>query len=108
MNTTQQAEAARAFGMALAEYKASKDDPRWNSDAMAAVFLYCTAHPGREFLTEDVRVFCAALDLADTPANEKAWGPIIRKAAKDGIIKKVGYAQARSSNMSPKVLWRAV
>lgn len=93
--------------MALAEYKASKDDPRWTSDAMAAVSLYCTAHPAREFLTEDVRAFCAELDLADTPLNEKAWGPIMRKAAKDGLIRKVGYAQARSSNMAPKVLWRA-
>lgn len=107
MITTQQAEAKRDRGMHLAEQKAIKDDPRWTDDAMGAVAMYCTAHPGAEFLTEDVRDFCAELDLADAPENAKAWGPLMRKAAKDGLIRKVGFAPARSSNMAPKVLWMA-
>lgn len=108
MNFAQiEAEAARDLGMALAEAKANKDHARWSEDAMGAVIMFCTAHPTRDFLTEDVRDFCDELDLAETPENGKAWGPIMRRAAKLGIIRKVGAGSARSSNCSLKVLWRA-
>lgn len=107
MITTQQAEAARDRGMSWAEVNANKDHHQWSEDAMSAVMMYCTAHPDSEFLTEDVRDFCESLDLAETPKNGKAWGPIMRKAATLGIVRKVGYGLARSSNCSPKVLWMA-
>lgn len=107
MITQQQSEAARDKGMDLADAKATKDNPRWKADAMAALNLYCTAHQGQKFLTEDFRDWCVKFDLADMPENMKAFGPLMRQAAKDGIIKNVGYMPARSSNQSAKTAWLA-
>lgn len=111
MNTTQQAEAARDRGMALSEANANRAKARWSEDAEATVLRYClyrAAHPKKDFLTEDVREWGEQLGMVDAPLNAKAWGGVMRRCAANGIIRKVGYGPARTSNCSPKVLWRAV
>ena len=55
------------------------------------------------FLAEEVRNFATGLDL---PPDGRAWGVVFRSAAREGLIVKAGYAPAKSSNLSPKVLWR--
>jgi len=37
--------------------------------------------------------------------DARAIGGVIRRLAKQGVIRKCGYAPARTSHMSPKVLW---
>ena len=107
MNTTQQAEARRDSGMALSEENANRHKQRWSEDAEAALLRYCLAHRGQDFLTEQVREWSEFLDLVDAPFNAKAWGGVMRRSAANGVIRKVGYAPSRSSNLSPKVLWRS-
>lgn len=63
-----------------------------------------TLHIEEEFLAERVREFAAGLDV---PPDGRAWGWVMRDASRRGFIVKVGYAPAKSSNLSPKVLWRA-
>lgn len=58
---------------------------------------------GNTFLAEDVREFAAALE---DPPDGRAWGSVFQDAARKGLIVKAGYAPAKSSNLSPKVLWR--
>jgi len=95
----------RAVGIARAADKADRDHEGWQDEAVSAVRKYLAQHPGRQFLAEDVRAWCEAMGIIDAPENERAWGAVMRRAAKDGYICKIGYAPARSSNLSPKVLW---
>jgi hypothetical protein len=62
----------------------------------------------RTFLCEDVRERIAkdGVALAEPPSL-KAWGRVMLLAKARGVIAPAGYAPARSSNLSPKVLWRA-
>lgn len=39
------------------------------------------------------------------PPDKRAWGPVIMRAFKANVIKRVGYGPARSSNLSPKCIW---
>jgi hypothetical protein len=110
MNETRsEAAARRDTGMAQAIEKADRDQEGWSDAALACVRSFCRAHGhGHQFLTEDVRLYGETLELVEKPENERAWGAVMRMAATDGIIRKVGFAPARSSNLSPKVLWEAV
>lgn len=75
----------------------------WKRRATGYLLEYLAAH--REpFLAEDVREFAAQLE---SPPDGRAWGSVFQEAARRGLIVKVGYAPAKSSNLSPKVLWRA-
>lgn len=78
---------------------------RWRKLARGYLLEYLAQH--REpFLTENVREFSELRGLEDPP-DGRAWGVVIRNAARERVIVKVGYAAARSSNLSPKCQWRA-
>jgi hypothetical protein len=69
-------------------------------------YLFLAGYAARNyaaFLIEEVR----EQPGAPIAPNERAWGQVVRRAAAEGLIVKVGYAPARSSNLSPKCLWRA-
>lgn len=72
---------------------------------IAATYLreYARRSYGQPFLIEDA----ADVFTGPRPPNPKAWGPAVLTASKRGWIRKAGYAPARSSNLSPKCLWRA-
>lgn len=61
--------------------------------------------PGKQFMTEDLRE--QVEPIIGLPHDGRAWGHIIQSAARAGWIRRVGYAPARSSNLSPKPLWEA-
>lgn len=81
-------------------------DPCWSDRAYSALELYCkkVAEP---FIIEDVRAWAEGLWLISPPHDSRAWGAVIRRAAANGTVRKVGYAPAKSSNLSPKVQWQA-
>ncbi len=108
MQTHQHSLARRDIGMAMAIDKADRDREGWSADALEAVRLYAAAHQGEQFLTEAVRQWCVELQFIEPAENERAWGAVMRRAAKDGLVRKVGYAPSHSSNLSPKTLWQAV
>jgi hypothetical protein len=68
---------------------------------------FCTAHIGQDFAAEDIRAFAEANGVARLK-DARAWGLVLERAEKLGVIKNVGYAPSFSSNGSPKVLWRMV
>lgn len=107
MNLTQ-AETRRDVGMHRAVSRADRDQPQWSDDAMHALEMYCKAHPEAQFLGEQVRAWGEQLELVDPPADGRAWGAVFRKAASLGVIRRVGYAPALSSNLSAKCLWLAL
>lgn len=77
-------------------------DDAWRERAIGYVRLHAAVHA--EFLAEDVRAV-AEHDGLPPPPDGRAWGSVMQTAARRGIVKRVGYAPARSSNLSPKVLW---
>jgi hypothetical protein len=77
----------------------------WRRWARGYLMEYIAAHSG-PFLAEDVRAFADACHFQHPP-DGRAWGIVLRNAAREGLVVKVGYAPAKSSNLSPKVQWRA-
>lgn len=76
---------------------------RWARLARGFLLEYLSANRV-QFLAETVREFAEGRGM-DLPPDGRAWGSVIRSAAREKLIRKVGYAPAKSSNMSPKVLW---
>lgn len=94
--------ARRDTGIRRAGDHADAEHERWVQTAAAAIVAYAASHG--PFLIEDVRE--ARRDISDPP-DARAWGAAARRAAATGLVRRVGYAPSRSSNLSPKVLWCA-
>lgn len=95
-----EAEQRRDVGMARAE---RGEGPDWPERGMRLVRLFAqTVGPGGTFLVEQLNWWAGS----ERPRNGKAWGPIIQRAARLGVITHAGYAPASTSNRSPKCLWR--
>lgn len=77
----------------------------WKDRARGYVLEFLAGNP-EPFLAEDLREFAEVRGLF-APPDGRAWGAVIQSAARDGLIRKVGYAPAKSSNLSPKVQWSA-
>ena len=104
---TQAAIERRDIGIHRAVEKADRDDSGWSWRAYYALLKYATTHDNK-FLAEDVREWAEHHGHIDPPENARAWGAVMQRGVRRKIIEKVGYAPAKSSNLSPKVLWRRV
>lgn len=103
-DATDLAKFRRDKGIANAEVGANSAIPDWTEMAVAKIAEYASSH--EEFLTEDIRASLG--DDFPLPPDSRAWGPATRAAITQQIIRKEGYALARSSNMSPKPLWKSL
>ncbi len=104
--TQEEAEDSRNSGIARSVNHADSVDDKWSDRAYYVLMRYAEMQKGtgRKFLAEDVRQFAAGNGFK-TPTSSKAWGAVMQRAAKNKLIVKVGYAPARSSNLSPKCQW---
>ena len=100
------AEVLANAGMTLAASHADRKVENWTEDAEELFRLYAALHP-EGFLTEDVRKWASKVGFPPAP-DGRAWGYIARKASRAGAVRSMGYAKAKSSNNSPKVLWGPV
>ena len=75
----------------------------WFSRAMDYVVSYVRAHVGCEFLAEDIR--CTAVGSVPTPPDNRAWGAVIHKASKAGVLVGTG-AYRLDMHGSPKPVYR--
>lgn len=96
----------RDRGMGQAELGAVNACEDWPDLALSYLRLYATQHPDR-FTAEDV------LEAADkwglmVPPNDRAWGPVFLRAAKQGLIRKDGTGVCRKRHLSICVAWRSV
>lgn len=95
----------RDDGIARAAAHADDVDPRWQTRAFRAVAIFARYHPA--FLAEDARGMAEREGLP-SPPDARAWGAVMRLAARRGVIVADGYGPANSSNRSPKVKWRSL
>jgi len=101
---TPQGEAEK--GAARAEENAEHVEPGWSAKAYAFLAAYADHHA--RFLGEDVRLAAMASDSpVPIPPAPGAWGNVFKRAAKAGIIKKVGYEPSKLASTHGKaaVCW---
>jgi hypothetical protein len=87
------------LGAQRAGQRAERLDPNWIELAALYLALYADLAP-EPFLVEQ-----ASTKYPRRPLDGRAWGQAVRHAARQGWIKRVGYAPSASSNGSPKCLW---
>lgn len=95
----------RDDGMTRAVQHADAVELFWSESAYAHLMDFCRTQ--KAFLTEEARQFAEGRGLTNPP-DSRAWGAVIRRAAKNGLIQRIGYKPAKSSNLAPKCLWGAL
>jgi hypothetical protein len=83
------------LAIAGAECAANNAGIPWKELAYAALKEY--RNVSNTFMTEDISNYAYTKGL-DNPPDGRAWGAIIHKAKKDGIIVKVGYAPKKTKH----------
>ena len=80
----------------------------WKNEALKYLVRYASMHKqhGRTFLAED---FISAYSNTNKPMphDKREFGSLFYSARKAGLITKVGYKPARTSNNNHKTLWSA-
>lgn len=82
--------ALRDLGMQQAQDHAEAVNPGWSERAMAMLVRYLKQMQDTQFQNEDFRVWAEREGLA-TPPHLRAYGSIMAKARKAGMIRAVGY-----------------
>jgi len=89
--------------------KADKLSPEWSALAEQSLrrFLELSTLVQNEkvFLAEDFALYAQGWDELPQPHDSRAYGSVLRNAAKSGLIRRVGYKADRWG--SPKSLWVA-
>jgi len=95
---------ARERGIERSRAHADACESGWTYQAVALITAFAKANAGRTFLIEEARAYAIENGLPHPP-DARAWGGATRSARAKGRIKKVGAAQAASSNLSLKHTW---
>lgn len=96
---------ARDLGILRSGSRAEREVPGWQAKAIYCLERYLTQVPlAHEFLAEEFVKYATAAGLEEPP-DGRAYGSVMQSAARRGLIVKVGYRVALSSNLSPKTLW---
>lgn len=107
---------AQLLMFAAPDYRARRDDGirrarahaeevvcDWTATALQHLRAWA---PGRAaFLAEDFRDAMAG--VLPEPPDGRAWGAVFQQAAREHVVRRAGYAPAKSSNGSPKCQWVA-
>ena len=91
--------AAKATGLAAAHASADSNGHGWTTLAVSALDTYARLATA-PFTAEQAREEIG--NLVPEPQDARAWGAAISAAIRQGCLKAVGYAPARSSHGSPK------
>lgn len=95
-------------GHAAAKAAADRADrhiDEWTEKAVA-LFAQYARQSTQPFLTEEARQYAESHGLPE-PTDGRAWGHVAQKCKREKVVVPVGFGSAKSSNGSPKVLWRA-
>lgn len=95
----------KAQGMKQAQDNANAKFYQWSDLAYEFLESYIKDH--EFFMTEDIRT--ASKNIVTDPPSKRAWGPIVIKAAKNGLIEKAGYRNVMNpkAHSTPAMLWKS-
>ena len=98
--------ALRDSGINAALNNADNTHDQWSDRAYGFLLDYIKSN--REFMTEDVRV--ASESELPAPPDKRAWGGIVVRAAKAGLIQKIGFSHVKNvkAHRTPATVWRVV
>jgi hypothetical protein len=94
-------------GHAAAQAAAARADREiddWTQKAVA-LFAEYASQAFDPFLTEEARQYAESHGLS-SPPDGRAWGHVAKKCQRAGVVTSAGFGAAKSSNGSPKVLWK--
>ena len=94
----------RDKGIKKALDNANNTHDKWSDKAYDFLLKYIKYQ--NQFMTEDVRV--ASEKAIPKPPSNRAWGSVILKAAKSGLINRVGFANVKNAkaHKTPASVWR--
>lgn len=98
------AKAARDAGIQAATDHADAVTPKWSDIAYG--YLHDFACTAESFTSEDVRTAAYATEAVPTPPNERAWGGVFMRAARNGVLLRDGYDTARDPKVHCNVVTR--
>jgi hypothetical protein len=85
--------------------RADREIDDWTNKAVA-LFAEYASQAFDPFLTEEARQYAESQGLC-APPDGRAWGHVAKNCQRAGVITSAGFGAAKSSNGSPKVLWKA-
>jgi len=96
-------EELRDFGIEQATQNADRQNPNWSN--LAYNFLLKYIKENKEFMAEEVRI--KSEDFIPIPPSNRAWGGVIVRAVKSGLIKRKGYKNVKNAkaHCTPATLW---
>ena len=94
----------RDKGIKKALDNANNTHDKWSDKAYDFLLKYIKYQ--NQFMTEDVRI--ASEKAIPKPPSNRAWGSVILKAAKSGLINRVGFANVKNAkaHKTPASVWR--
>lgn len=95
---------ARAGAQEASDHAEAKTDQEWSAKAFKFLNEYIKT-VGR-FMAEDLRR--ASTDQVPEPPSLRAWGHIVGKAARVGLITRIGYEKVknRKAHATPAAVWQ--
>jgi len=103
-----QARAERDNGIKRAADHADRVSDGWSDRAYQFLLKFLGNHNG-PFMAEEVRSAAALMDF-ELPPSARAWGSVVLKAAKAGIIERIGIQKVKNKNAhcANATVWRQV
>lgn len=100
--------AGRDKGMRQALNHAERETPAWGDRAYEALKSFLDYHPSEYFFGENVREWASEQELVPDPPHARAWGGVIAKAARSGLIEKQGIGQVSNpkAHKANAAIWR--
>ncbi len=98
----EKSEILRDIGIEQAVENADKKESCWSDEALEYVIKY----PHNRFMAEEVRIWAYSEGL-NIPPHGRAWGAVIRRAEKAGIIKHDGFKNVSNpkAHRTPASVW---
>jgi hypothetical protein len=98
----------RDRGIAKAFDHANSVERQWGKKAYGILihYIWLSSRGTGIFMTEDVRDY--ARGRISKPPDDRAWGAIIMRAVREGLIVRHGYARHKdpSRHAGPSTVWR--
>jgi|TARA_B110000908_G_scaffold160153_1_gene203087 hypothetical protein len=101
-----QGEVLRDEGIKQSIDNANKSVDNWGDKAYAILIEYIRYK--EYFMTEDIREYYS--DRIEEPPSNRAWGAVVLKAKRNGLIKSNGFSSVKNpkAHKTPATLWKVI